>query len=63
MRMIRCSKGIPKEAVWRGEEAEVLSRKYETENTPIFTWEGDNQFVGGITKKTYQLYENNPLLP
>lgn len=63
MRMVRCSKGIPKETIWRGEEAEELALKYETGNTPIYTWKGDNQFVGGITKKTYQLYESNPLLP
>lgn len=63
MRMIRCSQGLPRETVWRHEEAEEMARKYATENTPIFVWEGDNQFVGGITKKTYQLYESNPLLP
>jgi len=63
MRMLRCSHGISKETVWRGDEAVQKALEFETNNTPTFVWEGENQFVGGITKKTYQLYESNPLLP
>ena len=53
MRILRVSKGIPKEIVVRGELAEEIQRRYAGKK-PIREWEGDNIFLGRITKKTYE---------
>ena len=54
MRLLRISHGFPKEEVVRGEVAEKLARKYDAEKTPLREWEGDNIFLGKITKKVYE---------
>ena len=53
MRILRVSRGIPKEMIIRGELAEELQRRY-AEKKPIKEWEDDNIFLGKITRKTYQ---------
>jgi hypothetical protein len=52
MRILRCSRGIPKELVIRGELAEILGEEYATEN-PISVWEAESPYVGRISKKLY----------
>lgn len=53
MRVLRVSRGIPQEIIVRGELAEELQRRYAVKK-PIKEWEGDNPFMGKITKKTYE---------
>jgi len=53
MRLLRCSRGIPKEIVIRGALAEKLEEQY-AKTKPIKEWEGVRPFVGKVTKKTYQ---------
>ena len=52
MRLLRVSRGFPKEIVVRGKVAEELARRYAGQK-PDKEWEGDNIFLGKITKKTY----------
>jgi len=52
MRMLRISHGFPKEIVIRGEFAKLLAERYSVQK-PVREWEGDNMFLGRITKKTY----------
>lgn len=56
MRMLRCTHGIPKETIIRGELADALEAEY-AERKPIQTWENESPYVGKITKKLY--YEND----
>ncbi len=56
MRMIRCTRGIPKETTVRGDLAKILEAEY-AEKRPIRTWEDESPYVGKISKKLY--YENN----
>ncbi|HEY0964236.1 MAG TPA: hypothetical protein VGE31_00360, partial [Candidatus Paceibacterota bacterium] len=58
MRMIRCSRGIPKEIIIKGDLAKALEAEY-AEKKPIQTWENDSPYVGKITKKLYFENENN----
>jgi hypothetical protein len=53
MRLLRISHGFPKEIVVRGPMAKVLQEKY-AELEPIREWEGDNIFLGKMTRKTYE---------
>ncbi len=53
MRILRISRGFPKEIVVRGELAEELARRY-ADRKPMKEWSGDNIFLGKITKKTYE---------
>jgi hypothetical protein len=52
MRILRCSRGIPKELVIRGELAEILGEEYDAEQ-PISVWESESPYVGRISKKLY----------
>ena len=52
MRMIRCTRGIPKETVVRGDLAKILEAEY-ADNKPINEREDKSPFVGHITKKLY----------
>lgn len=52
MRLLRISRGIPKEIVVRGKLARELQRRYADKKT-IKEWEGDNIFLGKISRKTY----------
>jgi hypothetical protein len=52
MRIVRVSGKFPKEVLEHGEEAEDLARPYATLE-PIREWNGDNIFLGKITKRTY----------
>ncbi len=58
MRMIRCTRGIPKETVVRGELAKALEAQYADKKL-INSWEDDSPYVGRISKKLYSEYENN----
>lgn len=53
MRILRISHGFPKEIVIRGQFAEILKEKYASE-IPVKEWEGDNIFLGKMTRKTYR---------
>ena len=61
MRMLRCSRGIPKETVIRDELALPLEEAYAGD-TPISEWSDDSPYVGHITKKLYIEHESNPIL-
>ena len=52
MRLIRISRGFPKEILERGEVAEELAHRYAS-SEPIRAWEGENPFLGKVSKKTY----------
>lgn len=52
MRILRTSNGIPKEILLRGKVAKRLARIY-AEREPLREWEGENPFLGKISKKTY----------
>jgi hypothetical protein len=52
MRLLRVSRGFPKEFVVRGEFAAHLANQYAA-RTPFREWSGDSIFLGKITKKTY----------
>lgn len=54
MRMLRVSRGFPKEFYDRGSFAEILHEKYK-DKEPVKVWEGRNDFLGKVTKKTYYL--------
>lgn len=58
MRMIRCSRGIPKETVVRGDLAKILEAEYAKEK-PITEWNGKSPYVGEISKKLYIENEDN----
>ncbi len=58
MRMLRYTRGIPKETIIRDDLAEILAEEYATE-IPINEWENESPFVGKITKKLYVKHENN----
>jgi hypothetical protein len=54
MKMLRISQGFPKEIIVRDEYlAEKLAVHYASTRTPINEWEGENIFLGKITRKTY----------
>jgi len=53
MRMIRVSKGIPRDTVIRGEFADYLRQRYADEKIPERYWEGENMFLGKVSKTTY----------
>lgn len=53
MRMLRISQGFPKDDIVRGEPAEYIALKKYADKTPIRVWEGENDFLGKITKKIY----------
>lgn len=54
MRMLRISHGFPSETLIRGDLAVFIKNKYE-HKTPVNVWEGENIFLGKITRKTYHL--------
>jgi hypothetical protein len=54
MRMLRISHGFPSEVVIRGDNAVFLKKHYE-KKSPVHEWEGENIFLGKITRKTYHL--------
>lgn len=54
MRILRVSRGFPKEFYDNGSFAEILHEKYK-DKEPVNVWEGKNDFLGKITKKTYYL--------
>ena len=55
MRLIRVSRGFPKEIILRGWLAEEAQRRYASAK-PIREWEKDTPFLGKIKKKTYFQY-------
>jgi hypothetical protein len=57
MRLLRISHGFPKEIVIRGDFAEILRDKYAKQE-PVKEWEGDNIFLGKMTRKSYK--QNKP---
>lgn len=58
MRMLRITRGIPKETIIKDELADVLAEEYANMK-PISEWENENPYVGKITKKLYLNHENN----
>jgi len=58
MRMLRYTRGIPKETVIRDDLANILAEEYANQ-TPVSEWEKQSPYVGKITKKLYIKYENN----
>lgn len=62
MRLLRCTRGMPNEIVVRGWLAEKLEEDY-AKSKPIREWQGKSPFVGHITKKTYEQYDSNRILP
>jgi len=61
MRIIRCSRGIPKETVIKGNLAIVLESHYATD-MPLREWSNKSPYVGKITKKLYEYHESDSLL-
>lgn len=55
MRILRISRGFPKELVIRGKLAEELKRRYDKQK-PSKEWSGNNIFLGKISKKFYKKY-------
>jgi hypothetical protein len=53
MRLLRISHGFPQEIVIRDEFAELLRDKYATQEA-VKVWEGDNIFLGKMTRKYYK---------
>ena len=53
MRMLRISRGFPKETIVRGKFAEFMAERYASNQKPTKEWEGENVFLGHINKKTY----------
>ena len=54
MRLIRISRGFPKEIFIRGEVAEFLAKHY-SEKEPVSEWTRTNIFLGKINRKTYRI--------
>jgi hypothetical protein len=54
MRLLRISHGFPKETVLRGNFAKLLAYRYAGRKQPLKEWERQSQFLGKITKKTYE---------
>jgi hypothetical protein len=52
MRLIRVSRGFPKEIILHGWLAEKLQQRYASAK-PVREWEKDTPFLGKVTKKTY----------
>ncbi len=52
MRILRISRGFPRQIEISGPMAEELKRRYDPK-TPIKEWEGNNIFLGKIKRKTY----------
>lgn len=52
MRILRISRGIPKEIVIREGVADLVQKRYSVKKA-YREWEGDNPFLGRITKKFY----------
>ncbi len=52
MRILRISHGFPKQIELKGWIAEELARRFALRK-PIKEWEGENIFLGKISKKTY----------
>lgn len=61
MRMLRCTRGIPKETIIRGELAKVLEAEYSVKK-PVTEWQDKSPFVGETTKKLYY-DESDSILP
>jgi len=61
MRMIRVTRGIPRETIVRGDLAKILEAEY-ADQKPLTEWSADSPFVGQITKRLY-VTESNPILP
>lgn len=57
MRILRISRGIPKEMIFKGGVAEFIQTRYSVKK-PYSEWEGDNPFLGKITKKYYLTEES-----
>ena len=55
MRLVRISRGFPKELVIRGRLAKLLAEKY-SQKKPVREWSGENEYLGKITKKTYEKF-------
>ncbi|OGD34093.1 hypothetical protein A2988_01245 [Candidatus Azambacteria bacterium RIFCSPLOWO2_01_FULL_46_25] len=55
MRLLRISRGFPREDVVRGDLAKELARRYAMRK-PARVWKGDNIFLGHIKKTMY--YQN-----
>lgn len=54
MRMIRMSRGFPRETIIRGKEAEKLARSYASTKKPIEEWETEKPYSGRIVIKKYE---------
>ncbi len=52
MRILRISRGFPKEIIIRGEFAEVLAKRYAKQK-PIKEWSSPHIFLGKISRKVY----------
>lgn len=52
MRLLRISRGFPKDIVIHGEFAEHLAERYSLRR-PNHEWSGEHQFLGQVIKKTY----------
>ena len=54
MRLIRTSRGFPKEIFIRGEVAEFIAKQY-SKRQAVSEWTHHNVFLGKINRKTYRL--------
>ncbi len=52
MRLIRVSRGIKKEEIYRGQVAEDMQKSY-ADKKPDYEWNGENRYQGKINKKIY----------
>lgn len=52
MRILRISRGMPKEMIFKEGVAEFIQTRYSVKKA-YCEWEGDNPFLGKITKKFY----------
>lgn len=58
MKLIRVSRGIRKEEIYRGQVAEDMQKSY-SDIKPDYRWDGRNRYQGFIIKKIYQDSEEN----
>lgn len=62
IRMLRCSRGIPKEIEIRDELAKQLEAEY-SKDIPLHEWEDHSPYVGDISKRLYLKHESDSVLP
>lgn len=53
IRLIRVSRGFPKDIELRGDFADYLRVKYEREKIEAYSWHGSSSWLGDIDKKVY----------